>query len=257
MKVIGFCNLKGGVGKTTACQNLAVALAAQGVRIAVLDLDPQSNLSTGCGIQVEEEQPYIYDFLVGEASFADVAVEREGVWVAPSSLDLAMMEMQLESEPGRDLLLRSALEPLVEEGGYDYVFCDSPPQLGIFTRNVLAAADSLFVPLESEFYSLAGLRLLNRTVELFRKRLNRKLTIGGVALTRHNRKIVINREVEKEARNYFGDTLFRRFVRQNISLVEAGSAGVSVFGYDGGSHGARDYRLMAEEFLIKFGEHHG
>ncbi|HPJ24828.1 MAG TPA: ParA family protein [Synergistaceae bacterium] len=257
MKVIGFCNLKGGVGKTTACQNIAAALVSKGYRVAVLDMDPQSNLSTGYGITLQESQPYVYDFLVGEATLSDVAVKKEGVLVVPSSLDLAIMEMQLESEPGRDLLLKTALEPLIEEKSLDYLFCDSPPQLGLFTRNVLAAADSLFVPLESEFYSLAGLRLLTRTVDLFRKRLNKKLCIGGVALTRHNPKIVINRQVEKEAHNYFGDLFFKRFVRQNISIVEAGSAGLSIFGYDAESKGAKDYLRLAEEFLEKFGACHG
>ena len=257
MKVIGFCNLKGGVGKTTACQNIAVSLASRGLRVAILDMDPQSNLSTGCGITLQESQRYIYDFLIGEAGLFDVAVEREGVLVVPSSLDLAIMEMQLESEPGRDLLLKSALEPLLAENCLDYLLCDCPPQLGLFTRNVLAAVESLFVPMESEFYSLAGLRLLTKTVELFRKRLNKKLVIGGVALTRHNPKIVVNRQVEKEARNFFGDVFFRRFIRQNISLVEAGSAGVSIFGYDSGSKGARDYLRLSEEFLEKFGGSHG
>ena len=220
-------------------------------------MDPQSNLSTGYGITLQESQAYIYDFLVGEKNLFDVAVEKEGVFVLPSSLDLAIMEMQLESEPGRDLLLRTSLEPLLDENSLDFIFCDSPPQLGLFTRNVLAAADHLFVPLESEFYSLAGLRLLTRTVDLFRKRLNKKLSIGGVALTRHNPKIVINRQVEKEARNYFGDIFFRHFIRQNISLVEAGSAGLSIFGYDEESKGAKDYARLAEEFLEKFGVHHG
>ena len=200
MKVIGFCNLKGGVGKTTACQNLAVALARKGYRIAALDLDPQSNLTAGFGISLEPERPYIFDFLTGEAALSDIAVEREGVWVAPSSLDLAVAELQLESEPGRDTLLRDAIAAIPPDA-YDAVFCDSPPQLGLFTRNVLAAAGELIVPLESEFFSLAGLRLLNRTVQLFRKRLNRELKVGGVILTRHNPKIIMNREVQKEVRN--------------------------------------------------------
>ncbi|PIE54569.1 MAG: hypothetical protein CSA35_05185 [Dethiosulfovibrio peptidovorans] len=248
MKILGFCNLKGGVGKTTLCQNLAVALVSKGYRIAALDLDPQSNLSSGWGISVSDGAPYVYDFLVGDLSLSDLAIRREGVDVIPSSLDLAVAELQLEREPGRDSLLRSSLEAENLQQ-YDYIFCDSPPQLGLFTRNVLAAADEIMVPLESEFYSLAGIRLLDSTVKLFQKRLNKKLTVGGVVLTRHNSKVVMNREVQKEVSDYFGDTLYRRYIRGNISIVEASGAGVSVLSYDKNCNGARDYRLLAEEFV--------
>jgi chromosome partitioning protein len=254
MKIVGFCNLKGGVGKTTACQNLAVALARRGKRVAAMDLDPQSNLTAGFGIAVPEDHPYVYDFLMGEASFSRVKVRREEVDVVPSILDLAMVEMQLESQPGRDTLLKDALGA-ADISEYDFIFCDSPPQLGIFTRNVLAACHEILVPLESEFYSLAGLRLLSQMVQLYRKRLNRGLDIGGVILTRHNPKIIMNREVEKEVRSYFGDKVFRRYIRQNISLVEASGAGVSVFGYDEESNGAKDYGVLADELLERWKNH--
>ncbi len=254
MKIVGFCNLKGGVGKTTACQNLAVALVRRGLRVAALDLDPQSNLTAGFGISVPEDHPYVYDFLMGEATFSELRVRREGVDVVPSTLDLAVVEMQLESQPGRDTLLKDALASS-DLSEYDVVFCDSPPQLGIFTRNVLAACEEILVPLESEFYSLAGLRLLSQTVELYRKRLNRGLEIRGIMLTRHNSKIIMNREVEKEVRGHFGDKVFSRYVRQNISLVEASGAGLSVFGYDEGSNGARDYGVLADELLERWKSH--
>lgn len=247
MKIIGFCNLKGGVGKTTMCQNLASALASLGKRIAVLDLDPQSNLSSGWGITVNDGDPYVYDFLINELPLSELSVKREGVDVVPSSLDLAVAELQLEREPGRDSLLKSALEG-VDSDKYDYIFCDSPPQLGLFTRNILAAADEIMVPLESEFYSLAGVRLLDSTVKLFQKRLNKSLKIGGVVLTRHNPKIVINRDVRKEVAAFYGDVLYSRFIRQNVSIVEASGAGMSVLSYDKNCNGARDYRLLAEEF---------
>lgn len=252
MKIVGLCNLKGGVGKTTACQNLAVALVRRELRVAALDLDPQSNLTAGFGISIPEGgHPYIYDFLMGEVSFEDVKIVREGVDVAPSTLDLALAEMQLESQPGRDTLLKDALASS-DLSEYDVIFCDSPPQLGIFTRNVLAACDELLVPLESEFYSLAGLRLLSQTVELYRKRLNRGLEISGILLTRHNPKIIMNREVEKEVRSHFGDVVFRRYIRQNISLVEASGAGLSIFGYDEESNGAMDYGVLADELLERW-----
>jgi chromosome partitioning protein len=252
VKIIGFCNLKGGVGKTTLCQNLAAAVSSIGYRVAAIDLDPQSNLSAGWGIEVQEGAPYVYDYLIGEASISDLAVRREGVDVVPSSLDLAVAELQLEREPGRDTLLKSALDS-DEVREYDYIFCDSPPQLGLFTRNVLAAADEIMVPLESEFYSLAGVRLLDSTVKLFQKRLNRNLSVGGVVLTRHNPKVIMNREVHREVSSYFGGSLYRRYIRQNISVVEASGAGMSVLSYDAGCNGARDYRLLAKEFMERQG----
>ena len=251
MRVVGFCNLKGGVGKTTACQNLSVALARRGLRVAAFDLDPQSNLTTGFGITVPEERPYIYDFLMGEASFQEIMETREGVDVAPSMLDLTVVEMEFESISGRDTLLREAMRKS-DMAVYDAVFFDSPPQLGIFTRNVLSASTELLVPMESEFFSLAGLRLLSQTVEMYRTRLNRTLHIGNILLTRHNPQIVMSREVEEEIRNHFGGTVFNNYIRQNISIVEASGTGYSIFYYDEDSNGAKDYAAVADELLERW-----
>ncbi|MDI9370949.1 MAG: ParA family protein [Synergistota bacterium] len=249
--LVGFCNLKGGVGKTTACQNLSVAMALRGLRVAAFDLDPQSNLTTGFGITVQEDRPYIYDFLMGEASFQQIMETREGVDVAPSTLDLAIVEMELEGRPGRDLLLKKALEAS-DISAYDAVFFDSPPQLGVFTRNVMVACEELLVPMESEFFSLSGLRLLSQTVDYFRMRLNRTLRIGNILLTRHNPQIIMAREVEEEVRRHFGDVVLENHVRQNVSLVEAAGMGLSIFSYDDGSNGAKDYAKVADELLERW-----
>lgn len=248
MLIIGFCNLKGGVGKTTACQNLAVALTRMGRKVAVVDMDPQSNLSTSFGVNISPNDPQVFDLLSGSASWDDVLVTREGVDVIPSSLDLVMVELNPEGPIGRDTLLHEAMAGL-DRDRYDYVLLDSPPQLGVFTRNVLTACDRLIVPMDDGFYSLAGLRLLNEAIPLFRERLNPRLELLGILLTHHNPKLFIAREVCAEVANFFGDLLFTSCIHQNVSLVEASSLGVSVFSYAPGSRGAKNYRATAEELL--------
>jgi chromosome partitioning protein len=236
------------VGKTTACQNLAVALAEMGKRVAVMDMDPQSNLSISFGIEVAEDQLHIVDFLTGAASWDEIVVQKEGVDIVPGTLDLVMVELHPEGQIGRDTLLKEALGRLAPDR-YDFIFFDSPPQLGIFTRNVLAACERLLIPLDGGFYSLEGLRLLNQAVPLFKERLNPDLSLLGVLLTRHNPSVFICREVAREVRSFFGPLLFDTYIRQNVSLTEAGSLGVSVFAYDPSSNGARDYGGVAIEFL--------
>ena len=211
MLIIGFCNLKGGVGKTTACQNVAVALARSGKKVAVLDMDPQSNLSASFGITVAPGALQIFDLLSKEARWEDVIVSREGVDIVPSSLDLVMAELHPEGSVGKDTLLREALE-LVDPNRYDFILLDSPPQLGVFTRNVLTASNLLVVPMDGGFYSLAGLRLLNEAIPLFKARLNPHLAFLGILMTRHNPNLFISREVASEVRSFFGDQIGRAHV---------------------------------------------
>jgi chromosome partitioning protein len=247
---IGFCNLKGGVGKTTTCQNLAVALREKGKRIAIIDMDPQSNLTVGFGINLDEKQPYLLDFLNGDCSWDEVIISREGVDIIPSTLDLVMLEISSQRMIEKETLLRDSLCKINNER-YDYIFCDSPPQLGIFTRNILTAAKQLFVPLEGGFFALAGLRLLNQVVSLYKESLNPSLNIGGIIMSRHNPGIYMHREVLDEARNFFGYAFFENYIRQNVSLVEACSVGVSIFEYAPKSNAANDYRAIADEFITK------
>lgn len=248
MLTIGFCNLKGGVGKTTACQNLAVALARMGKKVAVVDMDPQSNLSLSFGVSLSPKEPQVFDLLSGEAAWDDIKATREGVDVIPSTLDLAMVELNPDGVIDQDGLLKEAMAPLDRER-YDYVLLDSPPQLGVFTRNVLSAADRLIVPMDGGFYGLAGLRLLNEAMPIFHERLNPNLAILGILMTHHNPQLFISREIREEVASFFGDLLFEGFIRQNVSLVEASSLGKSIFSYAPSSKGARDYKAVAVEFL--------
>lgn len=250
MITVGFCNLKGGVGKTTSCQNLAVALAEKGKKVAVIDMDPQSNLTFSFGVEVREDQPYMLDLLNGSASWDDVIVSREGVDVVSSTLDLVMLELDTDERIDKETMLRDAIKKIDPER-YDFIFCDCPPQLGIFTRNVIVAAQRLFVPLEGEFFALAGLRTLNQVVGFYRERLNPELQIGGVMMSRHNAKTQMNRMVADEISRFFGDVFFISYIRQNVSIVEANCVGSSVFSYAPRSHAVEDYRVAADEFLQK------
>lgn len=253
MIITGFCNLKGGVGKTTACQNMAAALAKMGKRIAVVDMDPQSNLSAGFGLNLSPEDPQVFDLLTGQATWDDVVQTKEDVDVIPSSLSLVMAELNQEGPLNSDFALRDSLSKLDSER-YDYIFLDSPPQLGMFTRNVLAASNNLIVPMDGGFYSLVGLRLLSGALPRLRERLNPELEISGILMTNYNPRLSISREVHKEVVKKFGGVLFESWIRPNVSLVEASSMGISILKYSPKSKGAQCYNEVAAEFLQRMND---
>ncbi|MBQ7154455.1 MAG: ParA family protein [Synergistaceae bacterium] len=250
MITIGFCNLKGGVGKTTACQNIAVALAKMGRKVAVVDMDPQSNLSAGFGVTPSETEAQVFDLLSGGASWDDIIRRKENVDIIPSCLNLAMAELNNQSPVNSNEALRDALKQ-VEPDRYDFILLDSPPQLGVFTRNVLCASDKIIVPMDGGFYSLFGLRLLSDAMPVLRERLNPKLEICGILMTNYNPRLSIVRQVFEEVGKSFGDVLFRNCIRQNVSLVEASSMGMSIFEYSPKSKGAECYHDAAQELLGK------
>ena len=246
--IIGFCNLKGGVGKTTSCQNIASALSKMGRKIAVVDMDPQSNLSAGFGINPSPTDPQVFDLLSGAAEWDDIITRKEGIDIVPSSLNLVMAELNDDGPISRRTALRDALAK-VDADRYDYILLDSPPQLGIFTQNVLAACQKIIVPMDGGFYSLFGLRLLDRSMDTFRERLNPGLEIGGILMTNYNPRLYISRQIYEEVRKSFGGLLFESYIRQNISIVEASSMGMSIFEYEPKSKGADCYRAVTQEFL--------
>ena len=251
MKIIGFCNLKGGVGKTTSCQNIAAALSKKGKRVAVVDMDPQSNLSAGFGLDPSPTDPQVFDLLSGAAEWDDVITSREGIDIIPSSLSLVMAELNDNGPTSKKTALRDALSK-IEADRYDYILLDSPPQLGIFTQNVLGASQKIIVPMDGGFYSLFGLRLLDRSMGTFRERLNPELEIGGILMTNYNPRLYISRQIYEEVRKSFGELLFESYIRQNVSIVEASSVGMSIFEYEPKSKGAECYKAVTEEFLRRF-----
>ncbi|MBQ9628406.1 MAG: ParA family protein [Synergistaceae bacterium] len=253
MITIGFCNLKGGVGKTTACQNIAAALANMGKRIAVIDMDPQSNLSAGFGLTLSPEDPQVFDLLTNRASWDDIVLIKEDIDIIPSSLSLVMAELNQEGPLSDNHVLRDALSKL-DSDRYDYIFIDSPPQMGMFTRNVLGACNKIIVPMDGGFYSLVGLRLLDSAMPVLREKINPELEIFGILMTNYNARLSISREVHDEVKKSFGAVLFESWIRPNVSIVEASSMGVSVLKHSPKSKGAECYNEVAAEFLKRMND---
>ena len=251
MMIIGFCNLKGGVGKTTSCQNIAAALKKEGKKVAVVDMDPQSNLSAGFGVRVSQTDPQVFDLLSGAAEWDDVIKRKEGIDIVPSSLNLVMAELNNDGPIKKVTALRDALAK-IKADRYDYILLDSPPQLGIFTQNVLAACNKIIVPMDGGFYSLYGLRLLDSCMKTFHDKINPELEICGILMTNYNPRLYLSRQIHDEVRKSFGNLLFESYIRQNITIDEASSMGMSVIEYDPKSKGSECYREVAREFMKRF-----
>jgi chromosome partitioning protein len=257
--VTAVINQKGGVGKTTTAMNLAAALAERGKSVLLVDLDPQGNLSAHAGVDADAAKVTVYDVLLGEATLLDVLVvaAEPGLRVAPSNIDLAAAEIELAGRPGREIILRDALEVLKGEGDrgaapkFDLVIVDCPPSLGLLSVNALAAADSVLVPMQAEFFALQGMARLLEVVELVRKRLNPRLRFDGVVACKLDKRPRLTQEVLDEIKEHFPGKLYDATVRPNVKLAEAPSFGRSVLAYAPDSNGAEDYRLLAKEFVAR------
>lgn len=245
MKKIALINQKGGVGKTTSTINIGAGLSMLGKKVLLIDLDPQSNLTYSLGIQAHELESGVFDLLKEREKFEEIVIDRDGLMVIPSSLELSGAEVELASEVGREFLMREALESL---NGFDYVLIDCSPSLGLLTVNALVAAEIAYIPLQTEFLALQGLSQLLRTIEVVKKRLNRDLEIGGIIATRYNRRR-LNKEVIEKIREYFEDKVFNTLIRENISLAEAPSFGKTIYEYKPNSHGAEDYMSLCKEII--------
>lgn len=259
-KIIAIANQKGGVGKTTTCVNLGAALARRGLRVLLLDLDPQANLTVHLDVRPDSLDRSVYDVLCGRASLADVVrpTSTLGMDVVPSSLDLAGAEMELVSAVGREQILKDALARLeaassagdgTAPGPWDFLLLDCPPSLGLLTVNALTAVREVIVPLQAEFFALQGMARLRDVIALVEGRLNPGLAILGILPSMVDSRTTLSREVLAEIRTYFGAAVFGTAIRRNVKLSEASSHGRTVFEYAPGSNGAADYAALAEEVL--------
>jgi chromosome partitioning protein len=248
---VAVANQKGGVGKTTTAVNLAAALAGLGRRILLVDLDPQANATTGVGIDHRSLERTIYDCLVAGDDPVEVTQRTtfENLDVLPSTIDLAGAELELVSAIARETKLRNVLQRLT---GYDVIFIDCPPSLGLLTVNAMTAAESVLVPIQCEYYALEGLGQLMRNIELVRAGLNAGLEVGGIVLTMYDARTKLSEEVAAEVRSHFGDKVFSTIIPRSVRLSEAPSYGQPAIAYEPSSRGSRAYVWLAEEFDHRF-----
>lgn len=249
---ITIANQKGGVGKTTTAVNLASALARHGLKVLVVDNDPQGNASTALGVEHRSGTPSTYELLIGEMSAEEImqqSPESENLYCIPATLDLAGAEIELVSILNRERRLKDALsDEFLEEHGFDFLIIDCPPSLGLLTLNSMTAANEVVIPIQCEFYALEGVTQLLNNVDMIRKHLNPMLHISAVLLTMYDGRTKLSNEVVNEVRTHFGDAVLRNVIPRSVKVSEAPGYGQTVISYDPGSRGALAYLDGAKEF---------
>jgi len=260
MRSICVMNQKGGVGKTTTSVNLAAGLAKLGRRVCLIDLDPQGHASLHMGVNAFGQTPTVYDVFSGKKTLADVKqLAVDNLWVVPSDLDLAATEVELADTPGREMILRVAIERLCQQQPLDYIVMDCPPSLGVLTINALTAAKEVFIPLQPHFLALQGLSKLFETTALVKRRLNRDLSVSGIVLCLYETSTRLAADITDDLMHFLEQSdprapwknarIFDSRIRRNIKLAEAPSFGQSIFDYAPKSPGAVDYAALITEVV--------
>ncbi|MCH3921788.1 ParA family protein [Limosilactobacillus sp.] len=252
--VIALANQKGGVGKTTTSINLGACLADLKQRVLLIDLDPQGNATSGLGIEKRDIEKSVYDVLINEVPLKEVIQpsSHPGLDIAPTTIALSGAEVELTNLMARETRLKDAFGDVRDQ--YDFILIDCPPSLGLLTINAFTAADSILIPVQSEYYALEGLSQLQNTINLVRKHFNPNMKIEGVLLTMYDKRTNLGQQVNAEVRKAFGDRVYQTVIPRNVRLSEAPSHGMAIVDYDKRSTGATVYKELAKEVLAKHGK---
>lgn len=248
-KIIAVANQKGGVGKTTTTVNISACIAALEHKVLLVDIDPQSNATSAMGFDKEQPHMSTYDILIGSSGSREAIKDTSLSFLKliPSDINLVGAEVELVDADNRESLLRNALSQIKDD--YEYIFIDCPPSLGLLTVNALVAADSVLVPVQTEYFALEGLGQLLNTISIVKRNLNLGLELEGVLLTMFDSRLKLSNQVVGEVRRYFEDRVFRTVIARNVRLSEAQSFGKPIIMYDAGSLGAKHYMELTREFL--------
>ena len=248
-KIYVFVNQKGGVGKTTSAINIGAYLAEAGKKVLLVDFDSQGNMTSGVGLS--KEKPTVYELMAGQATAEQVVCKTavDNLYAMPASIDLSGAAIELVGQQGRDFFLKKSLAPLRDK--FDYILIDCPPSLGILTMNGLAAADAVLIPMQCEYFALEGISLLLQTVKRVQTTINTSLTIGGIFFTMYDSRTRLAQDVVGQVKAYFGDAVFNTIIPRNVRLSEAPSHGVPICKYDPNCQGARSYKNLAAEVILR------
>lgn len=253
-RVIAITNQKGGVGKTSSAINLAASLAILEKKTLIIDADPQANATSGIGVNPKEVNHGLYECLVGDATIQDaiLSTETPHLDILPSHVDLVGAEIELINVPSRERIIAKLIESVKET--YDYIIIDCSPSLGLITVNALAAADSVIIPVQAEYFALEGLGKLLNTIKIVQKRINADLQIEGILITMFDQRLRLANDVNQEVRKHFEELVFETIIHRNTRIGEAPSVGKPVILFDASSKGAQDYLNLAREILVKHGQ---